>query len=125
MVWDVIFHNTWSPLVLIRGTMTAQWYVHDILHPYALPLMLRPLGAIFRQGNARTHMARISQDIAALLLPFLGLLYPQICLQTSISGSFETASRASHELKRTRGMVAANMERNIARHHTELIYLSA
>ncbi|GFT89363.1 transposable element Tcb2 transposase [Trichonephila clavipes] len=39
MVWGTIVHNTWSSLVLIRGTMTAQRYVHDILQPHVLPLM--------------------------------------------------------------------------------------
>ncbi|GFT95829.1 transposable element Tcb2 transposase [Trichonephila clavipes] len=38
MVWGAIAYNTWSPLVLIRGAMTAQWYVHDILQPHVLPL---------------------------------------------------------------------------------------
>ncbi|GFV53549.1 transposable element Tcb2 transposase [Trichonephila clavipes] len=41
MVWDVIAYNTRSSLVLIRGTMTAQRYVHDILQPHVLPLMQR------------------------------------------------------------------------------------
>ncbi|GFW41734.1 transposable element Tcb2 transposase [Trichonephila clavipes] len=31
MVCHVIAYNTWSPLVLIQGTMTAQRYIHDIL----------------------------------------------------------------------------------------------
>ncbi|GFU61384.1 transposable element Tcb2 transposase [Trichonephila clavipes] len=39
MVWGVIVYNTRSPLVLIRGTMTAEWYVLDILQPHGLPLM--------------------------------------------------------------------------------------
>ncbi|GFX27012.1 transposable element Tcb2 transposase [Trichonephila clavipes] len=42
--------------------MTAQWYVHDILQPYVLPLMQRLPEAIFRQDNARPHTARASQD---------------------------------------------------------------
>ncbi|GFS98350.1 transposable element Tcb2 transposase [Trichonephila clavipes] len=46
MVLGVIAYNTRSPLVLIRGTMTAQWYVHDIL----------------QQDNAQPHTARVSQD---------------------------------------------------------------
>ncbi|GFY26067.1 transposable element Tcb2 transposase [Trichonephila clavipes] len=41
MVWGAIAYNTRSPLVLIRGTMTAQLYVHDILQPHELPLMQR------------------------------------------------------------------------------------
>ncbi|GFX80682.1 transposable element Tcb2 transposase [Trichonephila clavipes] len=31
MVWGAIAVNTWSPSALIRGTMSAQRYVHDIL----------------------------------------------------------------------------------------------
>ncbi|GFS72449.1 transposable element Tcb1 transposase [Trichonephila clavipes] len=38
---------------------------------------------------------------------------------------FGTASWAFHEFERTRGKVAANMERNVSRHHTELACLNA
>ncbi|GFV29499.1 transposable element Tcb2 transposase [Trichonephila clavipes] len=62
MVWSAIVFNILSTLVLIRGTMTAQRYVHDILQPHVLPLMQRLLGAIFQQDNARPHTARVSQD---------------------------------------------------------------
>ncbi|GFS96430.1 transposable element Tcb2 transposase [Trichonephila clavipes] len=34
-----IAYNVQSPPVLIRGTMTAQRHVHDILQPHVLPLM--------------------------------------------------------------------------------------
>ncbi|GFU95396.1 transposable element Tcb2 transposase [Trichonephila clavipes] len=62
MAWSVIAYNAPSPPVLIRGTLTAQRYVHDILQPYVLVLMQRLPGAIFQQGDARPHMARVSQD---------------------------------------------------------------
>ncbi|GFX65107.1 transposable element Tcb2 transposase [Trichonephila clavipes] len=62
MVWCVIACNTRSPLVLIRGTMTALWYVYDILQRHVLPLLKRLPGAIFQQDNARSHTARMSQD---------------------------------------------------------------
>lgn len=62
MVWGAIAYNTRSPLVLFRGTMTAQRYVHEILQPHVLPLMQRLPGAIFQQDNARPHTARVSQD---------------------------------------------------------------
>ncbi|GFU03092.1 transposable element Tcb2 transposase [Trichonephila clavipes] len=62
MVWGAIAYNTWSPLVLIRGTMIALWYVHDILIPHMLPLMRRLPGAIFEQDNAWRHTAMVSQD---------------------------------------------------------------
>ncbi|GFV96805.1 transposable element Tcb2 transposase [Trichonephila clavipes] len=62
MVWGANAYNTRSPLVLIRGTMIAQRYVHDTLQPHVLPLMQRLPGAIFQQDNARPHTARVSQD---------------------------------------------------------------
>ncbi|GFT89480.1 uncharacterized protein TNCV_4387481 [Trichonephila clavipes] len=87
MVWSAIVHNTWSSLVLIRGSMTTQWYVHDILQPHVLTLMRRLQGAIFQQDNAQPHTARVSWLLyPQLLLPFLGLPNTQICLQSSISG---------------------------------------
>ncbi|GFX08088.1 transposable element Tcb2 transposase [Trichonephila clavipes] len=62
MVWGAIAYKTRSPLVLIRGTMTAQRYVHDFLQTHVLPLMQWLRGAIFQQDNARPHTARVSQD---------------------------------------------------------------
>ncbi|GFW80202.1 transposable element Tcb2 transposase [Trichonephila clavipes] len=47
MVWGAIAYNTRSPLGLIRGTMTAQRYVYDILQPHVLPLKQQLPGAIF------------------------------------------------------------------------------
>ncbi|GFT59106.1 uncharacterized protein TNCV_186761 [Trichonephila clavipes] len=73
----------------------------------------------------KTMLSLIRQEchktISLLLLPFLGLPDPQICLL----GLFGTASWASHELDRSTGKVTANMERNVTRHHTELVYLNA
>ncbi|GFT20606.1 transposable element Tcb1 transposase [Trichonephila clavipes] len=62
MVWNAIAYNTRSPLVLIRGTMTAQRYVHDILQPHVLPLTQRLPGDIFQQDNARPHTTKVSED---------------------------------------------------------------
>ncbi|GFW17871.1 transposable element Tcb2 transposase [Trichonephila clavipes] len=57
-----IAYNTRSFLELIRGTMTAQRYVHDILQPHVLPLMQRLPGTFFQQDNSRPPTARVSQD---------------------------------------------------------------
>ncbi|GFY08465.1 uncharacterized protein TNCV_1358691 [Trichonephila clavipes] len=81
MIWSAIAYNTRSPLVLIRCTMTSQLYVHDILLPHVIPLMQWLSLAIFQQDNDRPH-----KTVSALLLSFLGLPNPQICLQWSISG---------------------------------------
>ncbi|GFX00164.1 transposable element Tcb2 transposase [Trichonephila clavipes] len=61
-VRSVIAYNTRSPLVLIRGTMTARRYVYDIMQPHMLPLMQRLPEAIFQQDNAQSHTVRVSQD---------------------------------------------------------------
>ncbi|PRD30834.1 UNVERIFIED_CONTAM: hypothetical protein NCL1_25221 [Trichonephila clavipes] len=71
---------------------------------------------------------RCQKTVSALLLPFLGLPDPQICLPRfarAYLGLFGTASWASLEFERTRGKVTANMERNVSRHHTELVCLNA
>ncbi|GFY01198.1 transposable element Tcb1 transposase [Trichonephila clavipes] len=70
MVWGANAYNAQSPLVLIRGTMTTQRYVHDILQPHVLPLMQRLPGAIFQQDNSRPHTARASQDCLRIVTTF-------------------------------------------------------
>ncbi|GFU96378.1 transposable element Tcb2 transposase [Trichonephila clavipes] len=62
IVLGAIVYNTRSPPVLIRGTMTAHWYVHDILQPHVLRFMQRLPGVIFQQDNARPYTARVSQN---------------------------------------------------------------
>ncbi|GFT87057.1 transposable element Tcb2 transposase [Trichonephila clavipes] len=59
-------------VVLIRGTMTAQWYIHDILQPHVLLLIQRLPGVIFQQDNAQLHTARVSQNClrAVTVLPW-------------------------------------------------------
>ncbi|GFX76558.1 transposable element Tcb2 transposase [Trichonephila clavipes] len=59
---SVIAYNTRLPLVLIPGTMTVQWYVHDILQPHVLPVMQWLPGAIFQQVNDQPYTSRVSQD---------------------------------------------------------------
>ncbi|GFU13549.1 uncharacterized protein TNCV_938351 [Trichonephila clavipes] len=78
MVWGNIAYNTQSTLELIRGTMTAQRYVHDICS-HVLPLMQRLPGAIFQPDNAETRPERVSQDCRCYY-PFFGLYVPHICL---------------------------------------------
>ncbi|GFX60971.1 transposable element Tcb2 transposase [Trichonephila clavipes] len=62
MEWGAIVFNTRSPLLLAHGTITVQWYVHDILQPQVLSLMQMLLGAIFQQENAWPPTASVSQD---------------------------------------------------------------
>ncbi|GFY33785.1 transposable element Tcb1 transposase [Trichonephila clavipes] len=102
--------------------MTAQRYVHDILQPHVLPLMQRLPGAIFQQDRAWPHTARMSQDC---YYPSLACPIPRFVSKRAYPGSFGSASWASHVFERTRGKVTANMERNVSRHHTELVCLNA
>ncbi|UYV75724.1 hypothetical protein LAZ67_13001148 [Cordylochernes scorpioides] len=62
MVWGAIAYDSRSPLLRIQGTMTAQRYVDDVLRPVTLPYLQGVLNALYQQGNARPHTARISQQ---------------------------------------------------------------
>ncbi|GFV11076.1 uncharacterized protein TNCV_2718201 [Trichonephila clavipes] len=50
---------------------------------------------------------------------------PRFVSNRAYLGSFGMANWTSHEFERTRGKVTANMERNVSRHHTELLCLDA
>ncbi|GFV32400.1 transposable element Tcb2 transposase [Trichonephila clavipes] len=85
MVWGAIAYNTQFPLVLIRGTMIAQRYVHDILQPHVLPLMQHQ-ELFFNKIIFSLTEQGCDKSVSSLLLLFLGLPDPQICLKSSISG---------------------------------------
>ncbi|GFV73806.1 transposable element Tcb2 transposase [Trichonephila clavipes] len=62
MVWGAIAYDSWSTLILMRGTLTGQRYVDDILRPHVGPFLNGLPGAIFQQDNARPHTERVAQD---------------------------------------------------------------
>ncbi|GFV99739.1 transposable element Tcb2 transposase [Trichonephila clavipes] len=97
-------YDTRSPLVLIRGSTTAQWNVHDILQPHVLPLRQRFSGALFQQYNVRPHMARGSQDclrtVTALTWPARS---PDLSPIKHFWDHLRWPSWASHEFERIRG----------------------
>ncbi|GFU01525.1 transposable element Tcb1 transposase [Trichonephila clavipes] len=62
MVWGVIAYDSRSTLIAMRGPLTGQRYVDDILRPHAGPFLNGLPGAIFQQDNARPHTARVAQD---------------------------------------------------------------
>ncbi|GFW69063.1 DDE_3 domain-containing protein [Trichonephila clavipes] len=45
----------------MRGTLTGQRYVDDILRPHVGPFLNGLPGAIFQQDNARPHTTRVTQ----------------------------------------------------------------
>ncbi|GFU08460.1 transposable element Tc1 transposase [Trichonephila clavipes] len=60
IVWGVISFDSRTPLVVNRGTLTAKWYVDDILRTVLLPLLLQYPDLIFQQDNAKQHTARVT-----------------------------------------------------------------
>ncbi|GFS60585.1 DDE_3 domain-containing protein [Trichonephila clavipes] len=46
----------------MRGALTGQRYVDDILRPHVGPFLNGLPGAIFQQDNARPHTERVAQD---------------------------------------------------------------
>ncbi|GFW62108.1 transposable element Tc1 transposase [Trichonephila clavipes] len=61
MVWGGKAYDSRSTLIVMRGTLTGQRYVDDILRPYVAPFLNGLQGAIFQQDNARPHTARVAQ----------------------------------------------------------------
>ncbi|GFW67652.1 DDE_3 domain-containing protein [Trichonephila clavipes] len=64
MVWGPIAYYSRPNLIVMRGTLTYQRYVDDILRPHVGPFLNGLPGAktIFQQDNARLHTARVAQD---------------------------------------------------------------
>ncbi|GFW77265.1 DDE_3 domain-containing protein [Trichonephila clavipes] len=62
MVWGAIAYDNRSTLIVMRGTLTGQRYVDDILRPHVGPFLNGLPGAIFQQDNAHPHTARVAQD---------------------------------------------------------------
>ncbi|GFV63441.1 DDE_3 domain-containing protein [Trichonephila clavipes] len=62
MVWGTIACDSRSTLIVMRGTLTGQRYVDDILRAYVGAFLNGLPRAIFQQDNARPHTARVAQD---------------------------------------------------------------
>ncbi|GFV96464.1 uncharacterized protein TNCV_2943971 [Trichonephila clavipes] len=109
-------YNTRPSLVLIRDTMQAWRYVHDILQPHVLPLMQRFQGQFFDKSIFISFIRQgCHKTVSALLLHFIGLLEPQICLQSSISVIIWDGELSISRVERTRGKVTVNLELKISR----------
>ncbi|GFY33847.1 transposable element Tcb1 transposase [Trichonephila clavipes] len=63
MVWEAIAYDSRSTLIVLRGTLTGQRYVDDILRPHVGPFLNGLPGAIFQQDNARPHTARVASRL--------------------------------------------------------------
>ncbi|GFW44494.1 transposable element Tcb2 transposase [Trichonephila clavipes] len=61
-VWGAIAYDSRSTFIVIRGTLTGQRYVDDILRPHVGPFLNGLPWAIFQHDNARPHTLRVAQD---------------------------------------------------------------
>ncbi|GFS47979.1 transposable element Tcb1 transposase [Trichonephila clavipes] len=66
LVWGAglgaIAYDSRSTLIVMRGTLTSQRYVDDILGPHVGPFLNGLPEAIFQQDNAHPDTARVAQD---------------------------------------------------------------
>jgi hypothetical protein len=64
MVWGGISHGLKSLLIVIAGNLTGVRYRGEILRPVAVPFVQQH-HLIFQHDNARSHVARVCQDVLA------------------------------------------------------------
>ncbi|GFS58174.1 transposable element Tcb2 transposase [Trichonephila clavipes] len=62
MFWEAIEYDSRSTLIVMRGILTGQRYVDNILRPHVGPFLNGLPGAILQQDNVRPHTARVAQD---------------------------------------------------------------
>ncbi|GBM06827.1 Transposable element Tc1 transposase [Araneus ventricosus] len=62
MVWGAITYASRSTLIVVRGTLTGQRYVDNILRTHVGPFLNGPPGVSFQQDNARPRTDRVAQD---------------------------------------------------------------
>ncbi|GFY22888.1 DDE_3 domain-containing protein [Trichonephila clavipes] len=60
MVWVVIAYDSWSTLIVTRGTLTGQRYIDDILRPHVGPF----LNGLFQgQFSSKIMLILIQQEL--------------------------------------------------------------
>ncbi|GFU80751.1 transposable element Tcb1 transposase [Trichonephila clavipes] len=115
MVWVSIANDTWSSLIFIQGTMTAQRYVHNILQPHVLPFMV---GLPETGQCSATHSKNVTRLPPSLYYPFLTCSIPRFGTNRAYLESFGTVS---YEFGRTKGAFTATVEQEVSKHHAELV----
>ncbi|GFW90090.1 transposable element Tcb1 transposase [Trichonephila clavipes] len=103
MAWGVIAYNTRSPLVFIRGTMTAQRYAHDILQPHVSTHATAPRSHFSTTQYLASHGKGVTRLYLHCYHPSLACPISKFVSNRAYLLSFWTASSASHEFERTKG----------------------
>ena len=93
MVWGAIGYNMRSSLIRIESNLNSNRYIREVLQPKVLPLLQATPHAIFQQGNARPHMARIVQSFFQRWLVSLACMFTrhvthQTCLGYGWSATY-------------------------------------
>ncbi|GFW47939.1 transposable element Tcb2 transposase [Trichonephila clavipes] len=65
MVCGATSFDSKTPLVVIRGSLTAQLFIDDILRTVLLPFLLQYPGLIFQQDNIKPHTVRVARNSVA------------------------------------------------------------
>ncbi|GFV86810.1 DDE_3 domain-containing protein [Trichonephila clavipes] len=78
MVWGAVAYDSRSTLIVMRGTLTGQRYVDDILRPHIGPFLNGLPTTIFQQDNARPHTARVVEDFLRHFRLFLACPLPDL-----------------------------------------------
>ncbi|GFW71606.1 DDE_3 domain-containing protein [Trichonephila clavipes] len=61
VLWAIAYDSRFT-LIVMRGTLTGQRYVDDILQPHVEPFLNGLPGAISQQDNAHPQTTRVAQD---------------------------------------------------------------
>ncbi|GFX08764.1 transposable element Tcb2 transposase [Trichonephila clavipes] len=79
MVWGIIAYDSRSTLIVMRGTLTGQRYVDDILRPHVEPF----LNGLPEEFSSKIMLVRIQQELLktshVIFTPFHGRPAPPIC----------------------------------------------
>ncbi|RZC37901.1 DDE 3 domain containing protein [Asbolus verrucosus] len=62
MVWGGIAYRSRSHLIFIRGNMTAQRYIREVVESHVLPYLRTLRNPLFQQDNARPHVAKVTLE---------------------------------------------------------------
>ncbi|GFU15615.1 transposable element Tcb1 transposase [Trichonephila clavipes] len=105
--------------------MTAKWYVHNICNHMFRHSTTAPRSHFSTIQCSASHGKVVIRLSLHCYYSSLDCPISKLVSNRAYLGSFGTASWPSHEFERARGKVTANIERNVSRHHTELVCINA